>query len=52
MSGALILLVAVLVLPPLVALVVRIDRRLRRPIRQPVDWWSPPPPRRHARSRR
>jgi 4-amino-4-deoxy-L-arabinose transferase-like glycosyltransferase len=52
MIGALVLMLAVLVLPPVLALVVHLDRRARRPVRQPVGWWSPPPPRRHARARR
>jgi hypothetical protein len=52
MSGAVLMVVVALSLPPLLALVVHLDRRLRRPVRQPVGWWTPPPPRRHARARR
>jgi hypothetical protein len=52
MSGALVLVLAVLVLPLLLALGVHLDRRFNRPVRQPVGWWTPPPPRRHARARR
>jgi hypothetical protein len=52
MSGALFLVIALLALPFLVALAVLVDRRSRRPVRQPVGWWTPPPPRRHARPRR
>jgi hypothetical protein len=51
-SVALVVFVALVALPVLVMLAVVVDRRMRRPIRQPVDWWSPPPPRRHARARR
>jgi len=49
---ALVVFVALVALLVLVMLAVLVDRRMRRPIRQPVDWWSPPPPRRHARARR
>jgi hypothetical protein len=52
MSGALLLVTASLALPFLVALAVLADRRSRRPVRQPLGWWTPPPPRRHARARR
>jgi len=52
MSGALLLAVALIALPLVVALAVHVDRRMRRPVRQSVGWWSPPPPRRHARARR
>jgi hypothetical protein len=52
MSGALFLVIALLALPFLVALAVLVDRRSRRQVRQPVGWWTPPPPRRHARIRR
>lgn len=52
MDVALVLFVALVALPVLVLLAVLVDRRMRRPIRQPVGWWTPPPPRRHARARR
>jgi hypothetical protein len=52
MSVALLVVSAFGVLIALVTMAVGIDRRMRRPARQPVAWWTPPPPRRHARVRR
>jgi hypothetical protein len=43
--------IALVAVVPLMALAIVVDRRLSRPVRQPVQWWTPPPPRRHARSR-
>jgi hypothetical protein len=52
MSVALLVVSVFCVLVALVTMTVRIARRMRRPVRQPVAWWTPPPPRRHARTRR